>query len=138
MRFSTHLTFNGQCRDAFDFYARVLNAKIITMLTFGESPLASEVPPDWHAKILHATLECGAFALLGSDAFPNGYVSPRGFSVTLSVDTYHHTKVIFDSLAVGGNIQLPLRKTFWSGGFGMVIDRFGIPWEINCEQVPKA
>jgi PhnB protein len=134
MRFSSHLIFDGQCRAAFEFYAGILDAKIITMLPFGDSPLADKVPADWQGKILHATLEVGPYTLLGSDAFPNGYVSPRGFSVTLGVDGFAQTKKVFDSLADAGRILLPLQRTFWSGGFGMLIDRFGIPWEINCEQ----
>jgi PhnB protein len=134
MRFSTHLIFDGQCRDAFEYYAGLLDAKIITMLTFGESPLGEKVPPDWHPKVLHATLECGAFTLAGSDAFPDGYVSPRGFSVLLGIDGFAQTTRVFNALADAGRILLPLQRTFWSGGFGMLIDRFGIPWEINCEQ----
>ncbi|HEU4600581.1 MAG TPA: VOC family protein [Steroidobacteraceae bacterium] len=134
MRFSTHLIFDGQCREAFEFYATLLDAKIVTMLKFGESPLAEKVPPEWQPRILHATLERGSFTLFGSDAFPDGYVSPRGFSVTLGVDGFDQTKKVFDALSDAGRILLPLQRTFWSGGFGMLIDRFGIPWEINCEQ----
>jgi PhnB protein len=134
MRFSTHLIFDGHCRAAFEYYARLLDATIVTMLPFGDSPLADKVPLDWQGKILHATLELGTFQLFGSDALPDGYVSPRGFSVALGVDGFAQTKKTFDGLADAGRILLPLQRTFWSSGFGMLIDRFGVPWEISCEQ----
>jgi PhnB protein len=86
MEVTPHLTFSGQCEAAFEFYARALGGTIVTMLPFGNSPLAEQVPSEWHGKILHASLAVGGTTLLGADVLPDDYERPRGFFVTLSLD----------------------------------------------------
>ncbi|OLB36544.1 MAG: hypothetical protein AUH11_10750 [Acidobacteria bacterium 13_2_20CM_57_17] len=137
MRLTPNLTFGGQCEAAFKFYERCLGGKITFMLTYGKSPMAQQVPPEWRAKIVHATLTVGDNVLMGSDAVPDQYEQPKGFAVMLGIDDPGEAERIFRSLAENGTVQIPLQKTFWSVRFGVVVDQFRIPWAINCEQAPS-
>ena len=137
MQISPHLCFDGQCREAIEWYQDILGGIIGTMLSYGESPMAAQVSPEHHGQILHATLKIGYLELTGVDMLPEQYVKPQGFFVTLSVDDAFEGKRIYSSLAEGGEIRVPFEPTFWSAGFGVLTDRFSIPWEINCEQSPE-
>jgi PhnB protein len=131
MRFSPHLTFDGQCRPAFLQYQRVFGGRITTMLTYGESPMASQTDPQWHSRIIHATLLIGEIELTGVDALPQDYRKPQGFFVTVSIDEPQRAAEIFHSLAAGGEVRMEFQSTFWSPGFGVLIDQYAVPWEIN-------
>jgi PhnB protein len=131
MRISPHLCFDGQCREAIQLYQSILGGTIVTMLTYGESPMASSTDPRWHDRIVHATLVLDAIELTGVDVMPDSYHRPQGFFVTLTVDGVARAQEIFESLSGGGAIQVPFARTFWSPGFAVFVDRFGIPWEIN-------
>jgi PhnB protein len=134
MQLNSYLTFNGDCEAAFKFYERCLGGKIEFMMTHGESPMAEQVSPEWRGKVMHARLSLGPDALMGSDAPPNLYERPAGFSVSLSVGTPAEAERTFNALAENGTVRMPIQQTFWSVRFGMVVDRFGIPWMVNCEQ----
>jgi len=134
MQINAYLLFNGQCEEAFKFYEKVFGGKIVGMMTNGESPMAQQVAPEWRGKIIHARLLVGDQALMGSDVQPDQYEAPQGFSVSLGVKDPAEADRVFNALAQNGKVTLPIQKTFWSVRFGMVIDRFGIPWMINCEQ----
>ena len=133
MKISPHLVFGGQCEEAFTFYERSLGGRIVTMLTYGDSPMAEEVSPEWRDKIVHASLEIGDGVLSGVDALPEDSERPQGFYVLLHPDDPVDSKRIFHLLAEKGQIRIPIRKTFWSPSYGVVVDRFGIPWEISSE-----
>ena len=128
-----HLTFDGNCEEAMREYRRLLGGDIVTMLTFGDSPLKDEVSAEWRERIVHATLKLDGQELLGSDAFPGTYSEPDGFFVTHSLGSLSKAREIFDDLSRGGHVIMPFQNTFWSPGFGVVVDRFRIPWEINCD-----
>jgi PhnB protein len=132
MKISAHLIFDGQCREAFVSYQRILGGKLTTLMTFGESPLAATVDAKWHSRILHATLDLDGAELNGADVLPRDYQRPQGFSVILSVGDVERARRTFDALAEGGKVNMPFQSTFWSPGFGVLVDRFGTPWEINC------
>jgi PhnB protein len=134
MQLNNYLTFNGDCEAAFRFYERCLGGKIEMMMTLGESPMAEQVSPDRRGKIMRARLSLGKDALMGSDAPPNLYERSAGFSVSLSVGSPAEADRVFQALAENGAVRMPLQQTFWSVRFGMVTDRFGIPWMVNCEQ----
>ncbi len=134
MRLNPHLSFNGQCQSAFEYYEKSLGGKITLMMTYGDSPMAAESAPDWRAKIIHASLTFGDQLLTGSDATPDLYQKPQGFSVLLSVDAAAEADRIFKALADQGTVQMPVQETFWALRFGMLIDRFGTPWMINCSR----
>ena len=128
-----HLTFDGRCQEAFRLYERTLGGTIATMLTYGDSPMAEQVPPDMHGKIVHATLDLGNAELTGADVRPENYRRPQGFYVLLNTDDPVQTERIFHTLADNGAVEMPVQKTFWSAAYGMLVDQFGIPWEISCE-----
>ncbi|MCY4129334.1 MAG: VOC family protein [Gammaproteobacteria bacterium] len=133
MRLSPHLSFNGTCHEAFSFYENVLNGKIVTMLTYGESPMSTNVQPDWHEKIIHATLMLHDGVLSGADLPPEQYELPRGFQILYQPETPQESRRVFDALAEGGKVVIPVQNTFWSPCYGALVDKFNIPWEISCE-----
>ena len=134
MEISPYLNFNGSCAAAFKAYEKVLGGRIVMMQTHGESPAKEHVPADWQDKVIHARLVVGDQVLMGTDAPPGHYAAPQGQYVSVTVASPADAERIFNSLAENGKVTMPFEKTFWSAGFGMVVDRFGIPWMVNCEQ----
>ncbi|MBE9226363.1 VOC family protein [Phormidium sp. LEGE 05292] len=137
MQLNPYLMFNGQCEEAFKFYEQCLGGKITDMMTYAESPepaTEEEIPSDWHNKIMHTSLMIGNQELMGSDSPPKYHQETKGFSVTITLDDPLEADRIFHTLAENGKVQMPFEKTFWAYRFGMLIDRFGIPWMINCNQ----
>jgi PhnB protein len=130
---NAYLTFNGQCEQAFRFYERCLGGKIEMMMTHGESPMAEQTPPELRSRIMHARMTVGNAVLMGADASPQFFSQPQEFSVSISVKDADEAQRIFTALAEGGTVRMPLQETFWAKRFGMLIDRFGTPWMVNCE-----
>jgi len=130
MAMTAHLSFSGQCREAFSFYAQLFGGEL-KMLTYGDTPMAKEVPDDWGEKIVHGALSFDGSELAGSDVQLEHYRRPQGFSVLVDIEGDEKARRIFTALAEGGSVALPIQETFWSPAFGVVVDRFGIPWEIN-------
>jgi PhnB protein len=137
MQLHTYLTFNGDCEAAFKFYERCFGGKIEAMMTHAGSPAEKHAPAGWLNKILHARLQVGEQVLMGSDAPPDHYQTPRGFSVSIQIKDVAEAERLFKALAENGTVQMPLQQTFWAARFGMLADRFGIPWMINCEQAAE-
>lgn len=133
MTLNPYLTFDGRCREAFEFYADALGGRITSMFPFGDTPAAEHMPTGWGDKIMHAHLSVGDRDLMGSDAPPGRYEKPQGFSVSLQFTKVDESERVFAALSEGGNVIMPLQQTFWAARFGMLVDRFGIPWMINCE-----
>jgi len=134
MQLNPYLSFNGQCQEAFEFYQQCLGGNIQTMMTHGDSPIADQAPSEWRDKILHATLIVGQTTLMGADVPPDSYREPGGFSITIQINDSADAERIFRALSEGGTVTMPLQETFWAARFGMVVDRFGIPWMVNCGQ----
>ena len=134
MALNPYLTFDGQCEAAFQFYERCLGGKIVTMMNHEDSPIADQVPADWGKRIMHARLTVGDSVLMGSDSPPEHYEEPKGFSVALQLKQPAEAERVFQALAEGGTVLMPIQQTFWATRFGMLVDRFAIPWMINCEQ----
>jgi PhnB protein len=128
-----YLFFDGRCEAAFKFYAEVLGGKIGAMHSHAGTPAEGHVSPEWRDKIMHARLDVGDMVLMGSDA-PEGREPPKGFSVTVNVAEPADAERIFTGLSQGGTVTLPLQETFFAARFGMCVDRFGIPWMVNCER----
>jgi PhnB protein len=133
MQMNIYLTFQGECEAAFQFYVAGLDGKLGEIFRYAGSPLAHQVPADWQDKVMHASLTIGEQVLMGADVAPGGYEKPKGFSLSLQIKSAAQAEDIFQLLAKDGTVVLPLEKTFWAERFGMLIDRFGIPWLINCE-----
>jgi PhnB protein len=132
MQLNPYLHFNGQCEEAFKFYEKCLGGKITFMMPHEGTPVAHQVPQEWGKKILHATLNIGEDVLQGADSPPNHYQKPQGFSVSISTNDPAEADRVFNALAENGAVQMAIQETFWAVRFGMVTDRFGIPWMINC------
>lgn len=132
MELSPYLLFNGDCAEAFKFYEQLLGGKIEMSMPFAGSPSAGSVPPEWGDKVLHATMTIDGQRVMASDAPPGHYAAPQGISVSIALNDRDKGETIFNALAEGGTVQMPFQKTFWASGFGMCVDRFGIPWMVNC------
>ena len=133
MSFNPYLYFDGQCEEAFRFYERCLGGKITFMMTWDGSPMASLAPPGLAKKILHVGLASGDGMLEGCDAMPGQYKKPQSFCVMLRPKNAAEAERIFNALAEEGTVEIAIAETFWAQRFGKVVDRFGIPWLINCE-----
>ena len=134
MQTSTHLHFKGNCREAFDFYARTFGGRIVFQMTYGEAPGSENALPAVREQIIHARVDLGGQYLLGCDAPGDRYQVPQGFAVMASLEKRADAERIFEALADNGTITMPFQETFWAHGFGMCTDRFGTPWMINCEK----
>ncbi len=134
MEINPYLLFDGRCEEAFKFYERCLGGNIETMMPHEGTPAAEHAPANWLKKILHARLNVKGGILMGSDAPPGHYEKPQGFSVSLSLNDPKEAERIFHDLSEKAEIHMPLAPTFWAERFGMLTDRFGIPWMINCEK----
>ncbi len=134
MQLNPYLVFDGRCEEAFKFYEEVLGGRITAMMTYEDSPAAEHVAPEWRKKIMHATLDVDGLPLMASDPSPQYYQQPQGISVSLNLDKVADAERIFQALSENGQVMMPLEQTFWAARFGMVRDRFGIPWMINCEK----
>ncbi len=134
LQLNPYLLFKGQCEEAFQFYAQVLGGKIEGTFTFGASPMADKMPPAWKNKIMHMSMTVNGTVLMGSDPPPDQYSEPKGFSVSLNLSDVAEAERIFQALSAGATITMPIQQTFWAARFGMLVDRFGIPWMINCGQ----
>ncbi|MCL1491946.1 MAG: VOC family protein [Pseudanabaena sp. Salubria-1] len=133
MKLSPYLSFNDECEVAFKFYEQCLDGKIDAMMTYGNSPMAEQTPPEKLDKIMHASITVGDTVMMGSDAPPNYFEKPQGFSVSLVLTDPDEAERVFNALAENGTVQMPIQETFWAARFGMLVDRFGTPWMINCD-----
>lgn len=137
MQINPYLHFNGQCEEAFKFYERCLGGKIAAMIPHAGTPAEQHVPPEWRNKIMHARLMVDNGVLMGSDVPPDQYLKPDGFSVTLQFNNPAEAERVFQAMAESGTVQMPIQETFWADRFGMLVDRFGIPWMLNCDKAAE-
>jgi PhnB protein len=133
-----YLTFNGNCKEAFQFYKSVFGGEFSYQSTFGEMPGGENVPDSVKDKIMHVSLPISKeTSLMGSDASEEfGKIANFGDNISLSIgaETHEEVKNIFNKLSEGGVVTMPLEKTFWSPLFGMLTDKFGINWMISVEE----
>jgi PhnB protein len=132
MKINPYLFYNGNCEAAFKFYEKALGAKIEMMLRNEEAPESMPSPPERKKQIMHARMSIDGEVLMASDAPPDRFHKPQGFAVSLTVGDLSEGERRFKALSEGGNVNMPFGKTFFSKGFGMCIDQFGIPWMVNC------
>ena len=138
MQMTTCLSFKGDCEAAFGLYEKCLGGRLAPLFRYGGSPMSNQVPEGWSDKIMHGSIQIGDQVLMGGDVAPDRYEAPKGFSLSLQIEDAAQAEQIFRDLAQGGTVVLPLDKTFWAERFGMLVDRFGIPWPINCEGTETA
>ena len=133
MKVSTVLSFKGDCEAAFKFYEQHLGGQPGPIFRYAGSPMADSVPEEWGDKIMHGSIVVGDLLLMGSDVLMKQYEEPKGFSLSLQMSDTAEAERIYNALVPNGTVLMPLEKTFWAARFGSVVDRFGIPWLINCE-----
>ncbi|GAA0636198.1 VOC family protein [Brevundimonas lenta] len=135
MQIVTSLSFQGQCREAFEFYAKVLGGEITAAFPYGEGPPDMPVGPQYKDWLMHAWLQIGDQAIMGADMdkdwAPNIEKPKNGFDVSLHTKDAAEARRWFDGLSEGGTVQMAFAETFWSPGFGNLVDKFGVPWMVN-------
>ncbi len=131
MQVQPYLFFEGRCEEAVEFYRKALGAEITMLMRFKESPDPGMCPPGTLDKVMHMSFRIGDTTLLASDGRCTGQANFQGFSLSLTVPNDAEAERLFAALAEGGQVQMALTKTFFSSRFGMVADRFGVPWMIS-------
>lgn len=130
-----YLSFDGNAAEALAFYAKCLDGKILFSMTFAESPMAADTPASHKDKIMHATLEAQGRQIMASDLPPGmAFEGYKGFSLSVQGKNVEEGKKLFDALSAGGKVTMPYGETFWAKGFGMLQDKFGVPWMVNVEK----
>lgn len=133
MRVEPYLFFDGRCDEAIEFYRHVLGAEVTMLMRYKESPEPSQpgmIPPGSENKVMHSNLRIGETMVMASDGRCSGKPSFQGFSLSVTAPNETEAERMFAALAGGGQVQMPLAKTFFSPRFGMVADRFGVSWMI--------
>jgi len=130
-----YLFFDGRCEEALEFYRKAMGAEVTSLMRFKDSPEPSMACPSAKPeKVMHASFRVGETTVMASDGQCTGQPSFQGFSLSLTVSTEAEAEKLFGALANGGQVQMPLAKTFFSSRFGMVADRFGVGWMILVAQ----
>ena len=133
MRAQLFLSFDGRCEAALRFYGKALGGKV-SLFRWGNSPMAGQAPEGWADKVLHGSVSIGDSEIAGADV--PSFRTPQGFSILLNIDGVEQAQGAFEALNENATIVLPMQTTFWSAGYGILVDQFGIQWEINCQQAP--
>jgi PhnB protein len=139
MQIQSYLFFDGRCEEALEYYRKALGAELVMLMRYKESPEPpppGQLPPGSENKVMHASLRIGDSVVLASDGHCQGKPSFQGFSLSLTVPDEARANQFFAALADGGQVQMPLAKTFFSPRFGMVADRFGVSWMVYVEPKP--
>jgi len=126
-----YLSFEGRCQEALDFYRKAIGAEVTTLLRYKDSPDPSVSAPDSLDNVMHASVRIGETTIFASDGRCGGQPNFEGISLALTTPNEADAERLFAALTQGGQVQLPLTKTFFSALFGMVTDRFGVPWMIQ-------
>lgn len=134
MCFIPYLNFDGDCAEAFDLYASAFQGRITARMTFGESPMAKEMPPATHHRVMHMQLESDHGMVMGADG--PSHSDTRGGVVNVDVSTLEEADRVFHALSAGGQVQVAIGETFWAHRFGMLVDRYGKAWMVNCLKTP--
>jgi PhnB protein len=138
MQVQPHVCFEGRCEEAIAFYRKALGAEVTFLIRFKEMPgphPPGAIPPGGEDKVMHASLRIGDATVLMSDGRCQGGAGFEGIQLALQVPDAATAERLFAGLADGGQVQMPIAKTFWSPAFGMVADRFGVTWMVNAAGV---
>ena len=127
-----YLFFKGRCDEALAFYSAALDAQVTFLMRYREAPDPAVVPADWQDKVMHCNFSVGQSQLMASDGRGDASEADRvqGCALSLTLDSEAQAQRYFNALAEGGTVTMPFQATFWSPGFGMVTDRFNVPWMV--------
>ena len=131
MQIEPYLFFEGRCEEALKFYQAHIGAEVTMLMRFKESPDPEACPPGAEENVMHAVMQIGDSTVMVSDGQCDGYPSFQGFSLSIATSDTSEAEQLFNALCDGGEVVMPLAKTFWSPGFGMVKDKFGVSWMVN-------
>jgi PhnB protein len=136
MQIAPYLFFNGQCEQALAFYAKALDGKVTALMRYAGTPMENpQMPPGWGEKVMHANFKSATAEFMASDGMP-GMPAPiyGGFAMSVYVpNDKDKAEKVFNALADAGKVTMPFAPPFWGGHFGMLIDRFGVPWMVSTE-----
>jgi len=132
-----HLHFRGNCREAFQFYAATFGGEVVFAMTYGEAP-GGKPAPEVSGQIAHARVDLGDQCLLGCDVTGERYAKPQGFNLMAHAAQPEEAERLFNRLADGGSVTMPVQETFWAHRFGICTDRYGTPWMVNCPKPAEA
>ena len=137
MKVQAYITFGGRCEEALQFYKKSIGAEVTGLLRWKESPdAAMKPPPGYEKKVMNAAFRIGETQLMADDGMGPKQAEFKGMSLVIEVADDAEAKRIFTALGEGGSVQMPLTKTFWTSSFGVLTDKFGVPWMVNVE-APK-
>jgi len=133
MELEPYLFFDGNCEEALAFYADVFGGEVTSLHRFEGSPMESQLPPDYKTKVMHANFEAPTLRFMASDGIPGTKRSGGRISLSLGTRDVSEAEGVFKRLSEGGSVSMPFQDTFWGAKFGMLTDRYGIDWMVNCE-----
>ena len=137
MKVQAYVTFGGRCEEALEFYKKAVGAEVKDLLRWKDSPdAAMQPPPGYEEKVMNASFRIGDTELMADDGMGAKEVEFKGLTLALSVADDAEAKRVFTALGEGGSVQMPLAKTFWTSSFGMLTDKFGVPWMVNVDTPP--
>ncbi|RTR02897.1 VOC family protein [Halomonas nitroreducens] len=134
MTMTPYLMLDGCCESAFRFYADCLGGRIGALMRYAEAPPDAQLPHADPERVMHVRLEVADWVLMGSDTPAGGTAPAGGVWLNLAVESPERAEAVFAALGQAGEVQMPLQETFWAERFGMLVDRFGIPWMVSCEK----
>jgi PhnB protein len=133
MQVQSYLFFDGRCEEAIDFYKKTLGAEVGMLMRWKDSPDKSMCTPSNENKVMHASLKIGETRVMASDGRNTGNPEFKGFALSVNAKDEADADRLFNSLSAGGNVMMPLGKTFFSPRFGMTTDKFGVNWMVIVE-----
>ena len=136
MNLHPYLCFEGRTEEALAFYKEAIGAEVTMMMRFGEMPNPSEGDPSLNDKVMHATVKVGNSIFMASDGQVKGETDFKGITLSLTADSVEQAEELFNKLAEGGQITMPLDKVFFAPAFGMLLDRFGVAWMVTVDGMP--
>ncbi len=132
MKVQAYVNFDGRCEEALEFYKKSIGAEVTSLMRWKESPdAAMKPPPGYEEKIMNAAFRIGETALMADDGMGEKTAEFQGMTLAIEVADDAEARHVFNALGEGGNVTMPLAKTFWTSSFGMLTDKFGVPWMVN-------
>ena len=138
MKVQAYVSFGGRCEEALQFYEKCMGAEVTGLMRWKDSPDADmKPPPGYEEKIMNAAFRIGDTELMADDGMGERHAEFKGMTLAIEVADDAEAKRVFTALGEGGSVTMPLTKTFWTSSFGMLADKFGVPWMVNVA-APKS
>ncbi|MBC7564110.1 MAG: VOC family protein [Gemmatimonadaceae bacterium] len=139
MKVQAYITFGGRCEEALEFYTKSIGAEVSGLMRWKESPEADmKGPPGWEEKVMNAAFRIGESQLMADDGMGDKTAEFKGMTLAIEVADDAEARRVFTALGEAGNVTMPLMKTFWTSSFGMLTDKFGVPWMVNVADATAA